>query len=1207
MTTAHVASIVPRAASTVPYRASTYTPQATQPRPNVTDDYERWYTEATPNNRMLLSLRSGIDSEVAWALDRLCRLCNNEQFLLRAIPGLTDALFEWPFWYVRVGAKHCAPTSMLFSLPPEWERHRRHALESVFILRNAAVNEPNALELSQYESTRQLILLALHHIPTDSDSNMEFVQYVIELLQALAPNLVLPPPNAPVLANPLQPLQNLAGHASNRALILTSFTTLNLLLSNPANTGHLTEDSPALDAAVRYLPLFQDKALVDASVNYLYTHLAHPPMTKAFLLHSRMPATLKLLVSHLLSEQVEETVSLDIAAPIHTAPALTASIKNHELTKEEFDRLVPMPEPQRCYEWMKAMFVANPDGELTQVDFWNLYKDAFMPYQERYNLLVASDVIKNVNLVFPQAQAMVLPGPPQRFVVRGVDRRKDKSTIELYKCCWDRSQCPVEPFGSAGELYEHVLNQHVNPSEVAEVPCLWASCSHAPVPKAHVRGHVLTHLPNTQPTFPDPLQPTAITLSSENYPHPIPNPTTRPVPPAHSAKITYKRPVADPPSSALTALLCIRVLFRASFASSDAAPRADEDHFGFPGIVEDIGDQENSMQRAGTDREREGERRGRKAFIGARHLMENGFTPEQIAPNQDATKFWSGLFELDVDVVFLSGKVSEISKEDCLGTLKPILNAVILQCLYYARSMPVDDARKPHAVQTLSILSRCILRRNLAGWEIMEIFAGGVQNSDKVFNDLTAMIEDIWSDASAPVDLRHQVLQLAIIFVSGVSQLSPGAYFLRRDLFPSIVTLITSPETEKFTFEASLLVSLLANFHKSDAAKLNPYLHRIREAENDALMRKICWASNFAADAVVKSYQNISDDSPQTLGTAFGSLLSSLRPDRALSAKPIDTPRELFKHQPIEACVVLLPIFEFLSANTKFRAAFLEPLNPDSEKQVQPLPYTLLTLSSYLFTHASSTHAPRAIAYANLALNLLLVLAEAPDILNVFSHTNGATVRLCRQRPPLLPSSPSSPVCAILDCCVLWLRHNLHKRLEAYCYLKCTRVCYRVLFYLQKERLRLEYHWQDMWTALIGLLDFLSNKLDDLITTGGVEPIVRETLLILDLALCHSGEFLPTPQAVYGLVYEVVRSAPVFRKQKVLLDKLALPQAKSRFSDEGHAVEALANILAVTEHYEAKIQETTATSANQALRIVAGTIEHDGLVYGKDLHTEELP
>ncbi|KAH9937282.1 uncharacterized protein B0H18DRAFT_969924 [Fomitopsis serialis] len=504
MSTAYAASPIQRTGSTLPYRS-----QAAQPRPTVTDDYERWYTEGTPNNRMLLALRSGIDSEISWALDRLT-------------------------------ASLCSRATTLFALPQEWERKRKHALESILILRNAAVNEPNAQELSEHRRTRSLILLALHNIKPETSTRI-------------------------------------AGSSINRSLILAAMSTLNLLLSNPANVTHLTEESPALEASIKYLPLFVDKPLLDASVNYLYTHLSHPAMTKAFLLHPKMPGTLKLLVSLLLSEQTEETVSVDIGSPVHTVPSSFTTMKDHELSKEEFDRLLPIPEPQRCYEWMRTMFVSKTDGELTQVEFWNLYKDVFTPHAAQHRMLAASDVIKNVSLVFPPGQAMVL-GNPQRFVVRGVDRRKERSAVEQqFKCLWDRSQCSARTF---------------------ELECSWATCSHASLPKAFLRGHVLTHLPSSQSAPKDPGQMDTVSLPYENYPHPIPNPTSRPLPPPRSAKLTYKRPMAEPPSTSLTALLCIRVLFRASFASSDAAPRADEDHFGFPGV-------------------------GRKAFIGIRHLLEN--------------------------------------------------------------------------------------------------------------------------------------------------------------------------------------------------------------------------------------------------------------------------------------------------------------------------------------------------------------------------------------------------------------------------------------------------------------------------------------------------------------------------------------------------------------------------------------------------------
>jgi hypothetical protein len=37
-----------------------------------------------------------------------------------------------------------------------------------------------------------------------------------------------------------------------------------------------------------------------------------------------------------------------------------------------------------------------------------------------------------------------------------------------------------------------------------------------------------------------------------------------------------------------------------------------------------------------------------------------------------------------------------------------------------------------------------------------------------------------------------------------------------------------------------------------------------------------------------------------------------------------------------------------------------------------------------------------------------------------------------------------------------------------------------------------DYDWAELWRAAVGLLDFLSNKLDSLMTTGGVERLAQE-------------------------------------------------------------------------------------------------------------------
>jgi hypothetical protein len=106
-----------------------------------------------------------------------------------------------------------------------------------------------------------------------------------------------------------------------------------------------------------------------------------------------------------------------------------------------------------------------------------------------------------------------------------------------------------------------------------------------------------------------------------------------------------------------------------------------------------------------------------------------------------------------------------------------------------------------------------------------------------------------------------------------LAQLSPGAYFLRTDLFPAIVDvrrvplrdvisrsnmlfpssqIILGPETQKYTFEAILLLALLANFHKSDAAHQNPYLAQIKQTHSRDLLQMIARASNHAIETVVK-------------------------------------------------------------------------------------------------------------------------------------------------------------------------------------------------------------------------------------------------------------------------------------------------------------------------------------------------------------------
>jgi hypothetical protein len=62
-----------------------------------------------------------------------------------------------------------------------------------------------------------------------------------------------------------------------------------------------------------------------------------------------------------------------------------------------------------------------------------------------------------------------------------------------------------------------------------------------------------------------------------------------------------------------------------------------------------------------------------------------------------------------------------------------VLHLILEKCLACARISESDDPRKVHALETFSAAAKCILAKNLEGWEVMTVFAGEVGQSDRFF------------------------------------------------------------------------------------------------------------------------------------------------------------------------------------------------------------------------------------------------------------------------------------------------------------------------------------------------------------------------------------------------------------------------------------------------------------------------------------------
>lgn len=111
------------------------------------------------------------------------------------------------------------------------------------------------------------------------------------------------------------------------------------------------------------------------------------------------------------------------------------------------------------------------------------------------------------------------------------------------------------------------------------------------------------------------------------------------------------------------------------------------------------------------------------------------------------------------------------------------------------------------------------------------------------------------------------------------------------------------------------------------------------------------------------------------------------------------------------------------------------------------------------------------------------------------------------------------------------------------------RTCHRTIWFLQKEHIRpgmsscprlgrllmqTDYHWLQLWKAIIGLLDFLGVKLDELSSITGIEQLLQEvcctlcsisgdsslaqSLILLDIVSTKAEAFLSSPEAIHEFI-----------------------------------------------------------------------------------------
>lgn len=423
-----------------------------------------------PLDRILMSLKSGLESEIEHALSTLTfYLCNDPKLVdfptYPLIGHQLIAFFARPYQRLQSGTDALV-TELLASV------------EALLALRNAAQDLHNQQWICQAPRFREHAVEALrflnawHFAPSkkklyameqQSGVFRESLKHLLDVLDPVTCFFVETPKNDPLF----QQLLLLLTCSNDKAVICVVLKCLQhlLFLGGAGGVKPRHPDEPdgnnCVDAILREhlrvavrLLLVQDDEVNFAALLFVKQYL----LSQA--LHAQHKQSLKLsqllrlhkLVDaagqddgpgsnlHILLKQLPELVvaRLPLVDPSrlpHTVPlqlqkrsaysgvpAVTA-----KLPQDLYDIILTFPEPLRATTWLRCCYEPRlilqrergelTAGEVTQISLWKLYENQFEAiWKDRFNpkwpnLLPAVDFIKNVSSAFPNSEAMVVNVP----------------------------------------------------------------------------------------------------------------------------------------------------------------------------------------------------------------------------------------------------------------------------------------------------------------------------------------------------------------------------------------------------------------------------------------------------------------------------------------------------------------------------------------------------------------------------------------------------------------------------------------------------------------------------------------------------------------------------------------------------------------------------------------------------------------------------
>ncbi|KAG0094957.1 hypothetical protein BGZ93_006513 [Podila epicladia] len=527
----------------------------------------------------------------------------------------------------------------------------------------------------------------------------------------------------------------------------------------------------------------------------------------------------------------------------------------------------------------------------------------------------------------------------------------------------------------------------------------------------------------------------------------------------------------------------------------------------------------------------------KEKFVEIYDMFLRGQDPSMVH-GKDPDVFWDELFLIKVNADYLSSSLRETT-EDQLLAIKDGINSIFLHAVQTMRD-PLPQ-RRLHAMQTLTIVLGEIFRKRFHNWSFDVIhLLTGLSHADLVFRTLVQGLAQIL-DSEESMQLRVVALRLAIALVCGndnVNKNSLNEYFMQKDIFSSVAKFFMVVDSADLAFEALALLGLLANYNKYETQ--NPYLAQLTALNDETILQKMALVITVSCDKMRRSYIAVADDDELStvskMTSAFSYVTGMLWNPKSQDSSVTDAAfAELRFRRVFLNFSTTTSALAQLQLNNKLPEPSAD-VNNKTDKETGLAIY--LSFASYLFQH---NRTQRTSPYTHLCLITLLILVEDPTLYpyicsipqsqdaspSIYGQQASETsVRLCRQRQPVLPKVKQvRPLGAVLlDVILGFLKHNMKKKMQIDSFRIAISIIISLASRFKSLRVRLSYHWVEMWNTLLGLVKFLHANTKVFQNLPEARDLAAEVIDLVNYFVTYGDLIMPDPGSLYALYYEIVRS-----------------------------------------------------------------------------------